>query len=222
MKFSLKKRIASFLTASAMTVTSMSLSPFIGVGEAKAAGFDLASSDLQINEYGATIPVNELYAKVNFKQQTSKIQNGETVNTVKPVDVTLPDNTYYLLVHAAGDEWDSSNPGSTKAVEYYQLLELEATEGDTWTSPKFDLYQTQMGEFPPNITSVEGKFITNPDPSTELDVEDAKTLSEKDGIGCMKLTGGDSISSKTEGGYKNPFGNSWEDNHNNTIEFDAT
>ena len=172
MKLSLKKRIASFLTASAMTVTSMSLSPFIGVGEAKAAGFDLASSDLQINEYGATIPVNELYAKVNFKQQS-----GDTVNAV---DVTLPDNTYYLLVHAAGEQWDFSNPGSTKAVEYYQLLELDATEGDTWTSPKFDLYQTQMGEFPPSITSVEGKFITNPDPSTELDVEDAKTLSEKD------------------------------------------
>ena len=76
---------------------------------------------------------NSIYAEIDF----ANISEEE-------VNVTIPDNTYYLLIHAVGaaySDWTGTSytyDDGSETKDHYKLIELEASDGvASWSSGQF-------------------------------------------------------------------------------------
>ena len=169
-------------------------------------GFNIDSQDI------GWVSLNSLHTRVDF---TNAI--GESYN------VTLPDNTYYLLLHAEGsDPYNMGVYDEGESHDHYQLIELELEDGSSWDSGTTEILPTKYLTSPwggapypvtPSPLGFDGTFLINSDPSTELTVEDAVArngCNETGSIEGITLSGGDSINASSTGGW-----------NNDTIRFDA-
>ena len=225
MKTNLRQRLLSMLTVAAVGISGMSLGDIASPGNSSHAsdsggiedtgrynsaepvtGFNIDSQDI------GWVSLNSLHTRVDF---TNAI--GESYN------VNLPDNTYYLLLHAEGsDPYNMGVYDEGESHDHYQLIELELEDGSSWDSGTTEILPTKYLTSPwggapypvtPSPLGFDGTFLINSDPSTELTVEDAVArngCNETDSIEGMTLSGGDSINASSTGGW-----------NNDTIRFDA-
>ncbi|MBQ8966377.1 SpaA isopeptide-forming pilin-related protein, partial [Ruminococcus sp.] len=210
MKKTIGKRIVSGVTALLMAASvSVSDLNLFSVIEASAEGegaFSYAGSEL------GGVSGSNLYAGVSFTDA-----NG------KSVGVNIPDNTYYLLVHAVGDDgmgWGAFKYEENETKETYKLIEIS---GNTsyWKSEKFDLLPSIVGwggfiNYATTV-SVDGKFIKSANPDQELTINDAVN-----GWGCTTVDNieGFKLSEPTLGNV-NYFANPWTNEVKFTAQYDA-
>ena len=185
MKKSIRQRGISLLTAAVTGLTSISLGSFFvnaaGAGESTDAG-PIFYADK--GEDGNGLPyqgINELYAEIGFETTSGT-----------PINITTPDNTYYLLVHAVGED-NTGYPSYTydegESHDHYRLIEINA-DGESWSSGRLEPFEEKeftnvWGESYnaiPASVSVEGFVVKNNDPTTELSLEDAVN-----GTNCKKV-----------------------------------
>ncbi len=185
MKKSIRQRGISLLTAAVTGLTSISLGSFFvnaaGAGESTDAG-PIFYADK--GEDGNGLPyqgINELYAEIGFETTSGT-----------PINITTPDNTYYLLVHAVGED-NTGYPSYTydegESHDHYRLIEINA-DGESWSSGRLEPFEEkeftnvwgQSYNAVPASVSVEGFVVKNNDPTTELSLEDAVN-----GTNCKKV-----------------------------------
>ncbi|MBQ6675473.1 MAG: hypothetical protein IJM75_05020, partial [Ruminococcus sp.] len=152
MKKPIGKRIAGFLAAAALAVTSVS-SSFTDVLRAKAAGaggdFSLTEAELDALRDNKQY-TNDLSASISFKNA-----DGSTNTTA------LPDNTYYLLVHAQGKDSDSYTYADGASHDHYNLYEIE-NNGGSFSTGRFAVVpatQVNGGWSSPDGKSLDGKIL---------------------------------------------------------------
>ena len=181
MKRNLKQRFLSFATAMAMSLSSVSLGSVSIVAEDSDSSatdttlFSLDGTSLSGNGLGA----NDLYTRIDF----------QNVFRTESYMMSIPENTYYLLVHAVGN--NNTTEGFTyeegEDNNHYQLIEINLEGAETWNSGKFDVLPTKMvSEWEtvvPETVFVEGTVLKNDDPSTDLTLENAIA-----GTGCSAVT----------------------------------
>lgn len=176
MRKSISKRILSSITAALTAVMlvpnslpdSMAAGEYQDLSEAPRV-FDLDENALKQNWMKKS--AHDLYTEIDF-------ENADGT----PASVTTPDNTYYLLVHATGDDKDSQfRYGDGESREHYKLIEIEAN-GTSWSSGKLDSEDfVPTKDFwgnrvYPYSSHFEGILLKNEDPSSELTVDEAKSL----------------------------------------------
>ncbi len=184
MKRSLKERFLSFATAMAMGLSSVSLGSVSIVAEDSDSSatdttlFSLDGTSLS----GSWLGANDLYTRIDF----------QNVFKTESVIMTIPQNTYYLLVHAVGN--DNTMTGFTyesgEDNNHYQLIEIDTDGAETWNSGKFNVLPAKSvtdwsgtHDALPATASVEGTILKNDDPSSELTLENAIS-----GTGCSAVT----------------------------------
>ena len=152
MKKPIGKRIAGFLAAAALAVTSVSGS-FTDVLRAKAAGaggdFSLTEAELDALRDNKQY-TNDLSASISFKNA-----DGSTNTTA------LPDNTYYLLVHVEGKDSDSYTYADGASHDHYKLVEIE-NNGGSFSTGRFAVVpatQVNGGWSSPDGKSLDGKIL---------------------------------------------------------------
>ena len=126
MKRNLKQRFLSFATAVAMSLSSVSLGSVSLVAEDSNSSatnktlFSLDGTSLGWQWLGA----NDLYTRIDF----------QNVFKTESVMMSIPENTYYLLVHAVGN--DNTMTGFTydsgEDNNHYQLIEINLDGAETW------------------------------------------------------------------------------------------
>ncbi|MBO4877820.1 MAG: hypothetical protein J5501_07430, partial [Ruminococcus sp.] len=191
MKISLRKRITSFLTASVMTATSLTLTQLTatalpaGTGNAEpvTSGFSLDQEALKTGEgpdgNAQYISAANVYANIAF-----------TDSNDQAVAVTLPDNTYYLLVEGTGTQRMGLQ---SKDVTGTKLIELGVADASSWASKAGDLnaFQSTGGIWGPGMgaqvtpTSLKGTLLLNDDPSVEL--TEANAVDRKDTLATSSI-----------------------------------
>ena len=184
MKRSLKQRFLSFATALTMSLSSVSLGSVSLVAEDSNSSatnnmlFSLDGTSLGWQWLGA----NDLYTRIDF----------QNVFKTESVMMSIPENTYYLLVHAVGN--DNTMTGFTydsgEDNNHYQLIEINLDGAETWNSGKFSVLPAKSvtdwsgtHDALPATVSIEGKILKNDDPSADLTLENAIS-----GTGCSAVT----------------------------------
>ena len=180
MRHSISKRILSGITAAltAVMIVPNSLPDSMAAGEEQDLSkapriFDLDESALRMPSGKKS--AHDLFTEIDF-------ENADGT----PANVATPDNTYYLLLHAVGDDSDTQFQYSDgESRENYKLIEIEA-DGTAWNSGKLDSEDFLPTKSPwgiplyPSTSHFEGILLKNEDPSSELTLEKAKNLT-----GCL-------------------------------------
>ena len=173
MKKNLRQRTISLLTAAVTGTASLSLGTLFagaeGAGEASTAS---PVFSVEGDEALGWNSANALYADLSFKDVTGQ-----------PYDITIPDNTYYLLVHAVGKDNPNGFPPYTydegEVKDYYKLIEIDA-DGDSWNSGAFNVLPSKDVPWGwdgstvpayPATAKVEGFILRNSDPASELTID---------------------------------------------------
>ena len=200
---SLKHRLLPLLTAGAVGAASLSLGSFVSGAAGENGGeqsaepaFSFATQDL--NYLGA----NDLSVKLNFSDAVGN-----------EAQVTLPDNTYYLLIHAVGSDnyMSGFTYDSGEEKDHYQLIELEADNAAVWNSGKLSVLPSKQvqswfgtADAYPTTVTIEGTFLKNDDPSAELTLSDAQSLS-----GCGAVTSVEGMTLSANDTLQAADGNEW-------------
>ncbi|MBR1421930.1 MAG: hypothetical protein IJ571_00610, partial [Ruminococcus sp.] len=210
MKKTLGTRLLSGATALFMSA-SLALGSFpaaeiIASAEAENGNqiFALDEAALDANRDNGLYP-NNMYAKISFSNA-----DGSDYTT------SLPDNTYYLLVHALGKNSGSYTYATGADQNHYKLYEISNDNG-SWTSPAFganinDALMPTIVDHSnpwsttyrsPDAMSLDGTILKNT-AGGELTLERAKSLS-----GCEETKYIEGISVTNSGELVNNAGNQW-------------
>ncbi len=159
MKKPIGKRIAGFLAAAALAVTTIGtplVDPLNAIAEGEASSaLDIESpvfsfDNTETNHTGSG--ANTIKAQINFTDGS-----GAAIT---------PENdgyNYYLLVHAKGKDsnWGGYTYNEGESKDHYQLVKI-GTNNSTWTSDTFNVLPTGRGnntQQPPDTMLLEGTVI---------------------------------------------------------------
>ncbi|MBR4320599.1 MAG: hypothetical protein IKP69_11245, partial [Oscillospiraceae bacterium] len=192
------QRFVSGLTSVMMAV--MSFAGSMGSVPIRAADGDEAPPIFSFdNQKLFWVNPNTLHLEIDF----ANTNNEE-------IALTIPDNTYYLLIHAVGENGfygQGYQYADGEDKNHYELLEINAENSTSWQSNNFTVLPTNGqknwdgSDVVPVTTLLEGYLLKNENSSQELTLEDAQN---RTGCVAVNTLNGLTLTAGTlEGNYTN-------------------